>query len=242
MSKGDILHNALLVSVRLVRYNLKIIFANKFVYFFLAALFVFLLVLGINLFSAEAQPTEADIFWLLLVPGILLIFYPATFGIQNDFDSRMLELLFGIPNYRYKVWLLRLLLIFVSTFVILLIFSAFSAFALTVIPVLEMVLHLMFPIAFLGSLAFMMSTIIRNGSGTAVVMVILGLIFLIARGVFQDSPEWDLFLNPFDIPQNINEVAWVGIIIENRIYLAAGSILTILTGLLNLQKREKFLF
>lgn len=42
---------------------------------------------------------------MLLVPSILLIFYPTCFGIQNDQDAKTLEIIFGIPNYRYKIWL-----------------------------------------------------------------------------------------------------------------------------------------
>ncbi len=53
---------------RLARYNLKIIFANKFIYFLLSAILIFFLIVGINLMSADAHPTDADVFWLLLVP------------------------------------------------------------------------------------------------------------------------------------------------------------------------------
>jgi len=233
--------NAFTVVIKLIRYNLKIIFANKFIYFLMAALFIFLLVTGIYLMNADAQMTEANVFWLLLVPGILLVFYPITFGIQNDADNRMLEIIFGIPNYRYKVLLLRLMLVFTVTFAILVLISLFSTFALIAISMTNMLYHLMFPIVFLGSMAFMVSTVIRDGSGTAVVMIIIGIIFLIGRGFFQEYPQCDIFLNPFEIPQNINEIAWAEIVADNRLYLCAGSIVAVLFGLLNLQKREKFL-
>ena len=118
--------NTLTILAKLVRYNLKIIFSGKFIYFLLAALFIFGFITVLNLFNPESQLTEADMFWLLLVPGVLLIFYPVTFGIQNDVDNRMLEIIFGIPNYRYKVSLVRLLLIFTVSFVMLLLLSLFA--------------------------------------------------------------------------------------------------------------------
>ena len=133
------------------------------------------------------------------------------------------------------------IVIFMVTFIILSVLSAVSSFVLTVVPVFEMVFELMFPIVFLGSAAFMVSTIIRNGSGTAVVMVIFGITFWILRDFFSDHRKWDLFLNPFVLPENINEAAWAEIILNNRIYLFAGIIMTLLGGLLNLQKRERFL-
>ena len=236
-----LLYNIITAVYRLVRYNLKIIFANKFIYFLMTGLFIFLFITVVNLLDADSHPTEASIYWLLFVPGILLIFYPVTFGIQNDVDNRMIEILFGIPDYRYKVWLLRLLLIFTVTFAIIFILSALSSFALTTIPVLEMVFQLMFPVVFLGSTAFMMSTMIRNGSGTSVVMVVLGMACWIARPFFNNHRKWDIFINPFALPDNMNEVVWAEIVMNNRIYLLVGIILTLLYGLLNLQKREKFL-
>jgi hypothetical protein len=102
----------------MIRYNLKIIFANKFIWFLIAA-FAFFLFFAINSVVNRSSITEASIYELLIFPGILLIFYPSVFGIQNDDDSRMLEILFGIPNYRYKVWLVRLLMIYVLVFIII---------------------------------------------------------------------------------------------------------------------------
>jgi len=227
------------IAVKLFRYNLKIIFANKFFFFLTAAVIFFLFVTTINLFS-DSNPTEGTVYYLLIFPGLLLIFYPMTFGIQNDVDTRMIEILFGIPNYRYKVWLVRMVLIYIVVSVILFVLSLISTFALVSVPAFEMVYQLMFPIFFLGSLAFMFSTLVRNGYGTAVVMVIIGLAFWISSGILENS-KWNIFLNPFRIPSDMNETIWMSITLDNRIFLAVGTILTILYGLLNLQKREKFI-
>jgi hypothetical protein len=39
----------------------------------------------------------------------------------------------------------------------------------------------------------------------------------------------------------MTEAAWYGIVYQNRIMLAVGSVIAILYGLYNLQKREKFI-
>lgn len=233
------LKNSWDIVVKLVRYNLKIIFANKFIFFLIAAVIFFLFVTTITLFS-DSNPTEGSVYYLLIFPGLLLVFYPTTFGIQNDVDARMIEILFGIPNYRYKVWLVRMALIYIVVSLILIGLSLLSAFALVYIPIFEMVYQLMFPIFFLGCLAFMFSTLVRNGYGTAVVMVVIGLAFWISSGILQNS-KWNIFLNPFQIPSEMNEAIWADITLNNRLYLTAGTVLTILYGLLNLQKREKFM-
>jgi len=226
----------------LVRYNLKIIFAGKFIYFVMAAAAIFLLVTVLNLLDTDAHPNEATVFTLLLVPGILIIFYPIAFGIQNDMDNRMIEILFGIPDYRYKVWLLRLVLIFMVSVCMLFILSLISNFALTSIPVIKMLFQLAFPLLFLGCLTFMISTYTRSGAGTSVIMVIIGMAFWIGKQSFlENHRKWDIFLNPFSQPENMNQAIWSDIVTSNRTYLFAGVILTVLFGLLNLQKREKYI-
>ena len=232
------IRNRLVIFIKMIRYNLRIIFANKFIWFLISALAVFLF-FSIQTVINRASIGEGTIYSLLIFPGVLLIFYPTAFGIQNDDDSRMLEILFGIPNYRYKVWLVRLIMIFSLIFIIIYLFAALASVLLYSINVFEMAYQLMYPIVFLGALAFMFSTLIKNGNGTAVVMVLIG----VALIILQDSIErtqWNVFLNPFQIPDNLNEVIWQGLISKNRVFLGIGIIVFVLYGLFNLQKREKF--
>ena len=98
---------------KMFKYNLKIIFANKFIFFLLGAVVFYLIITIIDLLDPESYFNEGNVYSLLLFPGLLIIFYPSTFGIQNDVDSRTIEVLFGIPDYRYKIWLSRLLIIFI---------------------------------------------------------------------------------------------------------------------------------
>ncbi|MBU8921108.1 MAG: hypothetical protein KOO63_04730 [Bacteroidales bacterium] len=224
--------------IKFSRYNLKIVFSNKFFYFLLAAFIFFLGVTAIILFSGDSDPDIADVYDLLLFPGILLIFYPTAFGIQNDVDTRMIEILFGIPNYKYKVWISRMALIWFIVFVFLVILTLLSMVAIVPVPLVQMVFQMMFPIFFLGCLSFMFSTLIRNGNGTAVVMVTIGMAFWIAAEPLSQS-KWNIFLNPFN--DHSNQAVWASTILKNRIYLSVGSILSMLYGMLNLQKREKFI-
>lgn len=225
-------------TVRMIRYNLKIIFAGRFIWFLLAAFAFFLFFAIQTVWNGEAL-TDGTVYNLLIFPGMLLIFYPSVFGIQNDDDSRMLEILFGIPNYRYKIWLVRLLMIYVLIFLITILFSAVASVLLYKIEVLEMAYQLMFPIVFMGSMAFMFSTIIKNGNGTAVLMVLVGVALIILQDAVERT-QWNVFLNPFQIPNNFNEIIWQGLITKNRIFLGVSMIVFILYGLYNLQKREKF--
>lgn len=221
------------------RYNLKIIFAGKFVWFILSAL-VFYILLAINLVYDETGFDSSSVYSILVFPGILLVFYPTVFGVQNDADARILEILFGIPDYRYKIWLARIAMIFLLTWVLILLFCVLGYYGLITFSVFGMSGQLMFPILFLGCMSFMVSTMVKNGNGTAVIMVIIGVALLIFSEALQRT-YWNVFLNPYSIPKQMNEMVWEQITNKNRIFLIIGSITFLLVGLTNLQKREKFL-
>ncbi|GAB1451091.1 hypothetical protein MASR2M47_11470 [Draconibacterium sp.] len=238
MSKKANIKNQLIIATRMIRYNLKIIFANRFIWFLVSA-FAFFAFFAIQRVINRENIVDGTIYNLLLFPGMLLIFYPSAFGIQNDDDSRMLEILFGIPNYRYKVWLVRLIMIYVLIFFIILFFAGIASVVLYKVNILEMSYQLMYPIVFMGSMAFMFSTVVKNGNGTAVVMVLIGVALIILVDSL-DRSQWNVFLNPFEIPGNMNQVIWQGLISKNRIFLGVGIVVFILYGLFNMQKREKF--
>ena len=236
--KSNLKNRADLVQ-RMARYNLKIIFAGRFVWFVLASL-VFFVLLSINLVFNTPGFNSSSVYNILIVPGILLVFYPTVFGIQNDADSRILEILFGIPDYRYKVWLIRLLMIFLLTWAIMYVLCWFGYFALTPYPVFSMSFQLMFPIFFLGCMAFLVSTMVKNGNGTAVVMVLIGVSLLFLSDTLGNT--WGNVLhNPYSIPQKMNEMVWESISHKNRLFLSIASLCFVLLGLTNLQRREKFL-
>lgn len=223
----------------LARYNMRIIFGGKFIYFILAAL-IFFLVFGTIIALDNSYMHIEDIYGLLAFPAILLVFFPSVFGIQSDADARTLEIIFGIPDYRYKVWLLRYLMIIILVFLMLFPFAGIAWYALVSFPVFPMILHLMVLVVFVSSLGFCLSTLVKNGNATAVIMVILGLFFLILSEELSES-KWNIFLNPFNTPRELNDIVWREIIRQNRLILGITSLVLLLLALLNLQQREKFL-
>jgi hypothetical protein len=223
----------------MIIYNLRIIFANKFIWFLFGSVVFYLGLSVIYSFSNDISRME-DLYGIFLFSGILLVFYPSVFGVQNDQDARTIEIIFGIPNYRYKVWLIRIMLILVITFLIMLFFTMLSSIFIIKFRIVNMTLQVMLPVTFLGVMAFMLSTVIRNGNGTAVVMIVFGIIFMILSDALRTS-QWNVFLNPFNTPRNINETTWAIITLKNRIILITGTILFFLAAMYNLQKREKFM-
>jgi hypothetical protein len=239
--KTNNLYSFLTLIQKMIIYNLRIIFANKFIWF-LAGSIIFYLGLSVIYVFANDVSKMGDLYGVFLFSGILLVFYPSAFGIQNDQDARTIEILFGIPNYRYKVWLVRIVLIFVIAFMILLVFTILSSVLIVKFRFVNMTAQVMMPVLFLGMMAFMLSTVVRNGNGTAVLMIIFGLFFL----MFSDSgsigkSQWNIFLNPYELPWDVSETTWAIIAFKNRLILIIGSVIFLLAALYNLQKREKFM-
>jgi hypothetical protein len=224
---------------KMVQYNMKVIFGNRFIWFVLAALAFYFFVAITGIYN-NSLIDDGFVYGLQIMPGLLLIFYPMTFGVQNDLDAGIIEILFGIPDYRYKVWLVRLILVFALVFLMMIGMTVMSYYLLAPVNIFEQAFHVMFPIYFLGSMAFLFSTIVKNGNGTAVVMVIIGVVLLILSDVLEQT-MWNVFLNPLSIPNRLNEMVWHELAVKNRLFLASGTLIFILAGLFNLQKREKFI-
>jgi hypothetical protein len=228
----------LLLLYKLVTYNVKVIFGNKFIYFVAAAFLFFAFIILLTILD-DPDFDEAVIFGFLVFPGLLLIFYPVAYGIQNDDDSKMLETIFGIPNYRYKVWLVRFILTIGVAAVLLVILGNIANLTLYRFNILPMIGQVLFPIMFLSSLGFMLSTLIKNGNGTAIVLVIISFIFFLFAEPLEYS-VYNIFLNPFNEPRGMSQFIWLSIIFKNRVYLIILSALCLLYGMFNLQFREKF--
>lgn len=238
--KSNKLFSAYDLIYRTVVYNLKIIFANKFIWFLAGSVAFYLGLSVIYVFTNDVSNIR-DLYGVYLFSGILLVFYPAVFGIQNDQDSRTIEILFGIPNYRYKVWLVRIVLIFLITFLIMIFFTWLSSVLIMKFDFMKVTAQVMIPVLFLGMMSFMLSTAIRSGNGTAVIMIIFGIFFMILGEEALRKSQWNVFLNPWEVPYDVNETTWAIITLKNRIILITGTILFLLSGLYNLQKREKFM-
>ena len=151
----------------------------------------------------------------------------------------MLETIFGIPNYRYKVWLVRFALTIAIAAVILLVLGNIANLTLHRFSILPMIAQVLFPITFISSLAFMLSTLIKNGNGTAIVLVIIAFVFFVFAEPLRYS-VYNVFLNPFSEPRQMSEYIWLTIIYKNRIYLMILSVVCLLYGMFNLQFRENF--
>lgn len=236
---ADLIKKSIVNSVQITRHNLKIIFGDRFPFFLLGAFAIFVFIVIINLFDNE--PMGADsVYSLLIFEGIIIVFFPTIYAIQTDSDKRTIEILFGIPNYRYKVWLVRLLIAFIVCWALLAVLAMMCYYALVSFPVGTMIYYVIFPVFALGSLGFLMATLMKNGNSAAVVGIIIGLGLWVLSEALSHS-QWNVFLNPFDDPNDIPGQIWEATIRRNRLFLFVAGIVFMVGGLLGLQNREGFM-
>jgi hypothetical protein len=225
---------------KFIHYNVVNVFSGRAGYFMLLAGAVFLLILVLNLLGGGGTITAQKIYEFLLVPGVLLVFYPAVFAIQSDRDSGMIEVLFGIPDYRYKIWLVRSISLYLVTAALLFVLAAFCRVGLADFPLGTMVFQAMIPVIFVGSLAFFTASQTGNGVATAVILIVVVLAFWLFRGQLAGG-AWYLFYNPFVEGDQVQSIIMAKTTFANRLYLVSGSLFLTMMALLRLQKREKFI-
>jgi len=223
-----------------VRYSAYQNFSGRALGFIVLAVLVFLGVVIFSLMSRSAALGAEQVYNSLLIPAVLLTFYPSAFAIQSDKDAEMIETIFGIPDHRYKVWLARMVTLWVLVAGILFLLALFCRIGLTEFPVGSMVLQLMFPVLFIASLAFFLACLTGSGNSTAVILVIVLLVFWALAGTLKDS-TWFLFHNPFASVSQLQAMVWKKITLSNRLYLAIGSIFLLMLALLRLQNRERYI-
>lgn len=232
--------NFTLINVlEIVKYNLKIIFGGKFFWFLGISLLIYMAFMFQYAYSGEKMD-EGGVFSMMIIPVFLIIFYPTAYGIQNDADNKMLEIIFGIPNYRYKVWGVRLFMIFVTLLVMIFIFSLLTGIFLYPVDVFTLTFHVFSPMFFMGCLSFMLSTLTKSGNATALLLILCMILLFLILGNMLSQSEWNVFLNPLEDHSKIHPVSWNLIVIKNKIYLTVGAFAEIMIGFFNLQKRESF--
>ncbi len=231
--------NALRTLFLLIKYNFRILFGGKYIVFILLS-FLFFCYLLFEVASKGSALSDIDVYENLIFPSLLLLFYPTAYGIQKDEESKILEIFFCIPNYMYKVWLLRLLFVFIACYVNIVIFSYMAHRLICPVDIVQMSYQVMFVVILFGSLGFFLSTVIKSGNGVAVVLLgLFGLIVYI--GTQYRNTMWNILLNPYSAPTSIHPDIWADTIADRQLLLGCSSVLLILLSLTNLRRRERLL-
>ena len=133
-------------------------------------------------------------------------------------------------------------MIYVEVYLILVVYAFLARILLYPVQPFSMALNLMLPVILFGNLAFLYSTLIRNGNAAAVLSVLTVILALVLGNLpLVENKVWDVTINPYEEPENINAAIWSVILLKNRIMMIVAAIVFLMSGLLGLQNRGKFL-
>ena len=88
--------NNLKTHINFIRYNMKVIFANIFLYFLLAAVLAFIIIGAIVIFNADSAPTSETVYNILAVhPKLIAIYKNTEIGIVS---LEMMKMFLDVKN------------------------------------------------------------------------------------------------------------------------------------------------
>ena len=110
MKRDVTLKNRLINVYQMIKLNQRFIFSQRFLYFFGGVLIYFLIIGLVNYFKSGAERMgEGGVFiWLLVIPGIALVFYPSMSIVASEIENRTIEMIFSTAESKYRVWLARI--------------------------------------------------------------------------------------------------------------------------------------
>ena len=78
----------------MIKLNQRFIFSQRFLYFLGGVLIYFLIIGLVNYFKSGAERMgEGGVFiWLLVIPGIFLVFYPSMSIVASEIENRTIEM------------------------------------------------------------------------------------------------------------------------------------------------------
>ncbi|RKY89562.1 hypothetical protein DRQ09_01135 [candidate division KSB1 bacterium] len=228
-------------SKKLIWYNVKILFSHKFFYFSGAAFLYFIITCVINYFSKGDHLSGPAVMPVLLqIPSVILIIFLSMEIVSYERENKTIESVFTVSGSIYKVWLIKLGVMYLVILSIMFIMDILSFFFVADFPVGGMLFHSFVPLLLIGNMTFYFSVRLRSGNAAGMITVIIVLFFLFLSEPLQNS-RFFLFLNPYAKPRDLEIVIWERIVFQNRIGIIAISSLFLYLGLTATKKRERLL-
>lgn len=234
--------NVIKTMFSLFNLNVKLLFSNRFFYFILGIILYFGIVTFINYLTEPGDQIVGENVYIAIIvlPFLVLTVFLSSFILPSEMENNTIESLFSISGSIYKVWLIKIAVMYVALSLLILFLEILTYFMITDFKILNTYFQSLFPLYFTGGMTFYFAVRFRSNAVGAILSGIVLLMFLfLSEPLYQT--KFYLYLNPMENPRNINGYVWSRTIIENRIGMVLfGSILYYL-GLSKVKFREKFI-
>ncbi|MFC1724393.1 hypothetical protein ACFL4T_02110 [candidate division KSB1 bacterium] len=222
--------------------NIKLLFTNKFFYFILGIILYFGFVCTINYFSdpGDSMPGYAIYIALIFIPMSVLTVFLSAYMLPGEMENNTLESLFSISGSIYKVWIIKISVMYIAISIMILILEILSYFMIADFPFFYTFFMSLFPLYFIGGLTFYFAVKFKSYAAAGILTGIIMILISFVTEPLQFS-KFFLYINPIAKPRDINNYVWTRTLVENRVgMLVFGSLLYYL-GLNKLKFREKFM-
>ena len=226
---------------RLVRLSFHVTFQRKLLFMLAGIAAYYAIIYAVIVF--EPNPgfgVEEALIMFVEMPGTVIAIYLTMDLVAKERDRQTLETLFSTASSHYVIWIVRLLSVFGVILATLLLMSTTSYFLFAEFPFVRAAINGFVPAAVMCGVTFYASTRAK-GANTAAMMAAAALMFVLMTSDEVSQTSYWLFLNPFDLPPDGNELFWTERILLNRFGFLGIAGLFIFLGLRRMEKRERFL-
>ncbi len=218
----------------------KILFGGKFFYFLFAAAVFIGIVIFVNYADEEESPLTLaqSLIVLMMLPMSVLAVYLSMIIIPQEKEMRTIETLFSMPGSRYRIWLVKIAVMFVFLSIFLVLFESLTFFLVTDLDFFETFWHVMPSVYFLSGLTFYFSVKTKSSNAAGMLTGLVVFFIVIFADPLHRTPYF-LYLNPYDKPRAIDPSLWSKYVFQNHIGLFAIGTLFFYFGLNKLLQRER---
>ncbi len=226
---------------RLYRLSFRLVFHRKLLFMGAGILAYYGILYALAVFRpGEGFSAIQALHILVEAPGTVLGIYLTMDLVAGERDRNTLEVLFSTSSSHYKIWVVRMLSIYVVLAVSLMAMSALSYFFFAEFLFVEGALNAFLPAFLVANLTFFFSVSFRSGNAAG--MLSLGfLIFILLTSESLGNTPYFLFLNPFDPPIGVDDALWGDRVLVNRLCVAALGCVLLFLALRRMEGRERLL-
>ncbi len=226
---------------RLSRLSFQIVFHRKLLFMGGGILAYYAILYALAVFRpGEGFSAIQALHILVEAPGTVLAIYLTMDLVAGERDRDTLEVLFSTSASHYKIWMVRMLSIYVVLGVSLVAMSTLCYFLFAEFLVVEGALNAFLPAFLVANLTFFFSVTFRSGNAAGMLSLGFLILILLASGPLRDTPYF-LFLNPFDPPIGVDDTLWEDQVLVNRAGVAALGCVLLFLALRRMEGRERLL-
>mgnify|MGYP007059429645 CR=1 FL=1 len=180
---------------------------------------------------------------LLAFPLVVLAVLMNMFLISGEKEKRTLEGMFTIAGSRYKVWLLRIVSLNVTIFLMALVLSTITFFTFTDLPIFGATVYIFIPVFFIGNMTLYFSVKFRSALAAGMVAGIFLFFLIIFNTAMEEGGfyRYMLFFNPYELPRDIDPATWNVWTWQNKIVVFVAGCAMLFAALRGMNNREKLL-